>query len=59
MITFNNAYLKFDQVGFQEIIFVSVKFYLIQIHEMIHVLGFSAILYELYPGNALVTGPNG
>lgn len=26
---------------------------------MIHILGFSALLYEFYPGKILVTGPNG
>lgn len=48
MVMWNNYYLKFDQEGFQEILFVGM-------HEMTHVLGFSASMYEMYPkGNPLV-----
>jgi hypothetical protein len=55
MMQFNNAYLKYDQQGFQQILFVGVCFFLFQIHEMTHILGFSALMYELYPnGNPLV-----
>lgn len=52
---FNNAFLKFDQVGFQQILFVGVIIYFKKIHEMTHILGFSAAMYELYPtGNPLI-----
>ena len=45
---FNNVYLRFDQEGFQQILFVGM-------HEMTHILGFSANMYESYPkGNPLV-----
>ncbi len=48
MIMFNNVYLRFDQEGFQQILFVGM-------HEMTHILGFSANMYESYPkGNPLV-----
>lgn len=53
MMSWNNPFLKFDQVGFQELLFVGI-------HEMTHILGFSAVLYELYPkGNPLVMNPDG
>jgi len=44
---FNNVYLKYDQGGFQEILFVGM-------HELTHILGFSASMYSLYPGSILV-----
>ncbi len=48
MIMFNNNFLKYDQEGFQQTLLVGM-------HEMTHVLGFSAAMYETYPkGNPLV-----
>lgn len=48
VMIWNSKNLKFDQEGFQEIVFVSL-------HEITHVLGFSALAYELYPlGNPVV-----
>lgn len=48
MMMFNNAFLKYDQTGFQQILFVGI-------HEMTHILGFSAAMYSLYPnGNPLI-----
>lgn len=53
MIMFNNNFLKFDQEGFQQILFVGM-------HEMTHILGFSASMYAMYPkGNPLVQDTNG
>lgn len=42
IIIWNQLNLKYDQEGFQQILFVAA-------HEMTHILGFSAFLYELYP----------
>lgn len=48
----NSKNLKFDQEGFQEIVFVSL-------HEITHILGFSALAYDLYPlGNPVVQNGN-
>lgn len=53
MIMFNNAFLKYDQEGFQQILFVGI-------HEMTHILGFSAALFPTYPGgNPLVEDEDG
>lgn len=47
MMAWNNPFLKYDQVGFQEIVSIGI-------HELTHILGFSAELYETYPlGNPL------
>ena len=46
-ITWNNPYLRYDQEGFQQVLHVGV-------HELTHILGFSAAIFELYPnGNPL------
>lgn len=42
VIIWNAKNLKYDQEGFQETVFVAL-------HELTHVLGFSALAYELYP----------
>jgi hypothetical protein len=48
VMIWNSKNLKFDQEGFQEIVFVSL-------HEITHVLGFSALAYDLYPtGNPVI-----
>lgn len=53
VVIFNNFYLKYDQQGFQEMLFVGM-------HELTHVLGFSAAMYDLYPnGKLLVQTPDG
>lgn len=50
----NNAELKFDQYGFQQVLLVGVTLLLLQIHEITHIIAFSSILFELYPaGNPL------
>ena len=55
MISWNNAFLKYDQEGFQQILFVGVYSSLFQLHEMTHILGFSASMYDRFPaGNPLV-----
>lgn len=52
MVLFNNVYLKYDQQGFQEVLFVGM-------HELTHVLGFSASMYGMYPNpNILVSSPS-
>lgn len=52
MIMFNNVYLKFDQQGFQEMLFVGL-------HELTHVLGFSASMYSTFTKNPLVQDADG
>ena len=53
MISFNNAFLKYDQGGFQELVFVGI-------HEMTHILGFSAGMFATFPaGNPLVQDQSG
>lgn len=53
MMSWNDLNLKYDQEGFQEVLFVAA-------HELTHVLGFSALLYDLYVGGSpLYSDPNG
>lgn len=43
VMVWNDLNLKYDPEGFQELLFVAA-------HELTHVLGFSALLYDLYVG---------
>lgn len=52
VMIWNTKNLKYDQEGFQEIVYVAL-------HEITHVLGFSSLAYELYPkGNPVVQKGN-
>lgn len=52
-MVWNNAFLKYDQEGFQQMVYVGI-------HEMTHILGFSAIMYDLYPtGTPLIQTSKG
>ena len=53
MIFWNNENLKYDQQGIQQLFYIAI-------HEITHILAFSALLYDQYPtGNALVQNDDG
>lgn len=45
VMVWNDLNLKYDAEGFQEILYVAA-------HEMTHVLGFSALLYDMFVGGS-------